>query len=100
MRKIELSNVQPLDSTFRQNIMGIGDLFGGYGLSIEVNSADECPICHYGIDLSQNAWINYHDMHSTEQTHFNIFSIHINKSIIVIISNYRKYCFYNNFFNF
>lgn len=77
MRKIELSNVQPLDSTFRQNIMGIGDLFGGYGLSIEVNSADECPICHYGIDLSQNAWINYHDMHSTEQTHFNIFSIHI-----------------------
>ena len=30
----------------------------------------------------------------------NIFSIHINKSIIVISSNYRKYCFYNNFFNF
>lgn len=77
MRKIELSNVQPLDSTFRQNTMGIGDLFGGYGLSIEVNSADECPLCHYGIDLSQNAWINYHDMHSAEQTHFNVFSIHI-----------------------
>lgn len=36
-----------------------------------------CPICHFGIDLSQNAWWNYHDLHSYEQERFSIFSIHI-----------------------
>lgn len=77
MRKIKLSNVQPLDPVFRQNTMGMGYLFADCGSPVEVNSDDECPICHYGIDLSQDAWINYHDMHSAEQSHFEIFSIHI-----------------------
>lgn len=77
MRKIELSNIQALDPNFQQNTMRIGRLLGCNGLSLEVNSADECPICHFGIDLSQNSWRNYHDIHSSEQKNFNIFSIHI-----------------------
>lgn len=77
MRKIALSNIQALDSTFRQNAMGIGEFLGYNGLSLEVNSADECPICHFGIDLSQNSWCNYHDLHSSDQEEFNIFSIHM-----------------------
>lgn len=77
MRKIVLSNIQALDTTFRQDVIGAGGLFGYNGLSLEVNSTDECPICHFGIDLSQNSWWNYHDIHSSEQEKFNIFSIHI-----------------------
>lgn len=77
MRKIVLSNIQALDNTFRQDSIGIGGLLGYNALSLEVNSADECPICHFGIDLSQNSWWNYHDIHSSEQEEFNIFSIHI-----------------------
>lgn len=49
---------------FRQNTMGMGYSFVDCGSPVEVNSDDECPICHYGIDLSQDAWVNYHDMHS------------------------------------
>ena len=77
MRKIVLSNIQALDTAFRQYSIGAGGLFGYNGLSLEVNSTDECPICHFGIDLSQNSWWNYHDIHSSEQKKFNIFSIHI-----------------------
>lgn len=77
MRKIELSNIQALDPNFQQNTMRIGRLLGCNGLSLEVNLADECPICHFGIDMSQNSWRNYHDIHSSEQKNFNIFSIHI-----------------------
>ncbi len=77
MNKIALSNIQALDTNFRQNSMGAGGLFDYNGLPLEVNSADKCPICHFGIDLSQNSWWNYHDIHSSEQEKFNIFSIHI-----------------------
>jgi hypothetical protein len=77
MRKIVLSNIQALDPTFLQDTMGIGGFLGCNGLSLEVNSADECPICHFGIDLSQNSWRNYHDLYSQEQEKFNVFSIHI-----------------------
>lgn len=77
MNKIVLSNIQALDANFRQNSTGACGLFGYNGLSLEVNSADKCPICHIGIDLSQNSWWNYHDIHSSEQEKFNIFSIHI-----------------------
>lgn len=77
MRKIVLPSIQALDTAFQQNPIGAGGLFGYNGLSLEVNSADECPICHYGIDLSQNSWWNYHDIHSSKQEKFNIFSIHI-----------------------
>lgn len=77
MRKITLSHIQALDATVRQDIIRFGRFLSCNSLSLEVNSADECPICHYGIDLSQNSWWNYHDIHSSEQEKFNVFSIHI-----------------------
>ena len=64
MRKIVLSNIEALDPTFQQNSILASGLLGYNWQSFEVNSADECPICHFGIDLSQNSWRNYHDIHS------------------------------------
>lgn len=77
MRKIELLNVQSLDLTFQCEFGRIEAMLDAYDLSIRVNSEDECPNCHYGIDLSQDFSRVYHDLHSDEQNDFNIFSIHI-----------------------
>lgn len=77
MRKIELLNVQSLDLTFQCEFGRIEEILDAYDLSIRVNSEDECPNCHYGIDLSQDFSRVYHDLHSDEQNDFNIFSIHI-----------------------
>lgn len=77
MRKIELLNIQPLDSTFQCEFGRIEEMFDKCDLLIQVNSEDKCPNCHYGIDLSQDFSRVYHDLHSDEQNNFNIFSIHI-----------------------
>lgn len=78
MRKITLAHINPLDPTFQRNMCGLDfDLLTGQSTALEVNSPDECPNCHYGIDLSEKAYINYHDIYSDEQKQFNIISIHI-----------------------
>lgn len=44
---------------------------------LEVDSADMCPICHFGIDLSYDSYRNFHDLTQADQHKFNIFSMHI-----------------------
>ena len=78
MRKITLTHINPLNPTFQRNMCCLDfDLLTGQSTTLEVNSPDECPSCHYGIDLSEKSYINYHDIYSDEQKQFNIISVHI-----------------------
>ena len=79
MRKIMLSNIQPLDNTLYRSGMGGFEynMLSGQTTPCEVLSSEECPVCHYGIDLEKDTWRNYHDITSNDQKECNIFSVHI-----------------------
>lgn len=77
MRKIEIQHVQALDNNFRQECVNEG-FFGEMQLmntNFEVQVPDKCPICHYGIDMSMDNYLNYHDIHDDSKS-FNIISVH------------------------
>lgn len=77
MRKIEIQHVQALDNNFRQECVNEG-FFSEMQLmntNFEVQVPDKCPICHYGIDMSMDNYLNYHDIHDDSKS-FNIISVH------------------------
>lgn len=77
MRKLEINNVQPLDDNFRQRCMRQG-ILAEYGLmnaNFEIRVPDRCPICQYGVDMSTQSYLNWHDIHDDSKT-FNIISIY------------------------
>ena len=43
----------------------------------EVLSDDMCPLCHFGMDLSQYSWRNFHDWSHADQQDFSIFSMYV-----------------------
>lgn len=43
----------------------------------EVDSDDMCPLCHFGMYLSQYGWRNFHDWLYADQRNFNIFSVYV-----------------------
>lgn len=73
MRNVKLTNIQALDELYTRN--KANDTFGFMGDSCNVLMPDECPICHYGMDMVNN-WRNYHDIHEDDQQSFSVFSIH------------------------
>lgn len=77
MRKVKVGNLQPLDNNYRIELLK-GTFIEQQmerAMEFEINVEDECPICHYGIDMSQDLYRNYHDIHS-DDLEFNIFTIH------------------------
>lgn len=42
----------------------------------EVLSDDMCPLCHFGMDLSQHSWRNFHDWSHADQYNFSIFCVY------------------------
>lgn len=79
MRKIKISNVQALDDNFRQECINESNSckMQLHSIEFEVQVADECPICHFGIDMSNDKWTNFHDINSMLQKEFHIISVHI-----------------------
>lgn len=84
MRKIILQNIQALNQSYQST--------NPFSLiinpSVQVNSNEECPICHYAMDLESNAWRNYHDADTLDQKYFNVFSLytcqHCHKGFVII----------------
>lgn len=37
---------------------------------------NQCPICHFGLEMSQNVVFSCHNIHSLENNNFHIFTIH------------------------
>ena len=74
MQKLYLQHTQALNNKmqhFNPSIMDFdSDCF-------EVQSENECPHCHYGIDLSNDSYRSYHDIANNEQSEFTIFAIHL-----------------------
>ena len=73
MNIIKINNVQPLNNDFRQHT---NEDIVQNDLNFDINVSDECPICHFGIDMSNDKWINFHDISSKTQEKFNIISVH------------------------
>ena len=73
MRKLEISDVQPLDNNFReQGVLAEYELINA---EFEIRVPDKCPICQCGIDMSTQRYLNWHDIHDDSKT-FNIISIY------------------------
>lgn len=73
MRKIILRNIQALNQSYQSsNLLSLIT-----NISAQVHSNEECPVCHYAMDLESNAWRNYHDAVDTDQRYFNVFSLYI-----------------------
>ena len=70
MQDLYLQNIQALNKKFNPTKM---DFDTDHFL---VKSENECPHCHYGIDLSLDSCRNYHDIADEWQSEFTIFAIH------------------------
>ena len=73
MRKLEISDVQPLDNNFREQ--GVLVEYELINAEFEIRVPDKCPICQCGIDMSTQRYLNWHDIHDDSKT-FNIISIY------------------------
>lgn len=77
MNTIRIDHVQSLNNDFEQCMnQNIRYAVEG-GLTFDINVADECPLCHYALDMSNDKWRNFHDISSMTQEEFNIISVHI-----------------------
>ena len=72
MRKIVLRNIQALNQSYQSS----NPFFLITNQSLQVSSNEECPLCHYAMDLESNAWRNYHDADTLDQQYFNVFSLY------------------------
>lgn len=73
--KINLSRIIALDNSFNRDRDILHNVELG-STSINIMYANECPRCHYGIDMDLQFTHGYHDMCSLEEDEFNLFTIH------------------------
>lgn len=73
--KINLSRIIALDNSFNRDRNILHNVELG-STSINIMYANECPRCHYGIDMDLQFTHGYHDMCSLEEDEFNLFTIH------------------------
>lgn len=77
MRKIKLRMVQPLEQNSGFDYKWILARAAANKWEPEVDSDDMCPLCYFGMDLSQYGWRNFHDWLYADQRNFNIFSVYV-----------------------
>lgn len=77
MNTIRIDHVQPLNNNFIQCMNQDIRYVAEGGLTFDINVADECPLCHYAFDMSNDKWRNFHDISSKMQEEFNIIAVHI-----------------------